>query len=76
MNILRKTGQNVFFGFETLTSNVSGLNWNTGRPQDRDATTELLKARSVYYSHEDQIAHAKKFKLKDWKASLHFDQML
>ena len=65
-----------FFRFRNfLTSNVSGLNWNTGRPQDRDATTELLKARSVYYSHEDQIAHAKKFNLKDWKASLHFDQM-
>ena len=65
-----------FYRFKNfVTVNRDGLHWNTGRPQGRDATTELLKARAVYYTDKDQVAFARKHKLKNQKHSIHFDQM-
>ena len=55
-----------YYRFENfMTKNKSGLQWNTGRPQGRDATTELLKARAVYFTEKEQQKHAKTFNLKD-----------
>ena len=46
-----------------LTKYEGGVQWNIGRPQDRETSSQLLKARGVYYSEMDQIELEKKFEL-------------